>query len=268
MESEYGIVGHDSIDASHYPLTWVASPGRELWVKLEYRPDVVDRADAQRLLDRLRQAMLQIADGATTLAARSDAAARRDRRAGGARRFDPPRPSRRHRDGPARRALRAVAAGRRRWSARRERRLRSAGRTGQPPGVAAAAPRHRSGTDRCPGDSALDRRRGRAVRGAAGRRRLPAAGAGLPGRATGDHARRRGTGVRADDDGRGVPHRGGDAARLPGRRPRRRRRASRTAPPRHRSGTDSRRRSTNPPTSSTPRGRPASPRASSPRTAA
>ena len=68
MESEYGIVGHDSIDASHYPLTWVASPGRELWVKLEYRPDVVDRDDAQRLLDRLRQAMLQIADGATTLA--------------------------------------------------------------------------------------------------------------------------------------------------------------------------------------------------------
>ncbi|GAB7066951.1 non-ribosomal peptide synthetase [Mycolicibacterium hodleri] len=69
MESEYGIVGHDSVDASHYPLTWVASPGRELWVKLEYRPDVVDRADAQRLLDRLRQTMLQIADGAATLAA-------------------------------------------------------------------------------------------------------------------------------------------------------------------------------------------------------
>nr|WP_233165340.1 non-ribosomal peptide synthase/polyketide synthase [Mycobacterium sp. AT1] len=69
MESEYGIVGHDSVDASHYPLTWVASPGRELWVKLEYRPDVVDRAYAQRLLDRLRQAMLQIADGAATLAA-------------------------------------------------------------------------------------------------------------------------------------------------------------------------------------------------------
>ncbi|TRW79695.1 amino acid adenylation domain-containing protein, partial [Mycolicibacterium sp. 018/SC-01/001] len=55
LETEHGIVGHDSVDASHYPLTWVASPGRRLWVKLEYRPDVVDRAHAQRLLDRLQQ---------------------------------------------------------------------------------------------------------------------------------------------------------------------------------------------------------------------
>ncbi|MHA3022899.1 non-ribosomal peptide synthase/polyketide synthase [Mycobacterium sp. BMJ-28] len=68
MEREFGIVGHDSIDASHYPLTWVASPGRRLWMKLEYRPDVVDRAYAQRLLDRLKLALLQM-DPATTLAA-------------------------------------------------------------------------------------------------------------------------------------------------------------------------------------------------------
>ena len=62
METEYGIVGHDSVDASHYPLTWVASPGRRLWVKLEYRPDVVNRARAQRLLDRLRHVLLQFAE--------------------------------------------------------------------------------------------------------------------------------------------------------------------------------------------------------------
>ncbi|MBI3224256.1 MAG: non-ribosomal peptide synthase/polyketide synthase [Mycolicibacterium cosmeticum] len=60
METEYGIVGHDSVDASHYPLTWVASPGRRLWVKLEYRPDVVDRTHAQRLLDRLRQVLVHL----------------------------------------------------------------------------------------------------------------------------------------------------------------------------------------------------------------
>jgi amino acid adenylation domain-containing protein/non-ribosomal peptide synthase protein (TIGR01720 family) len=60
MEAEHGIVGHDSIDASHYPLTWVASPGRRLWVKLEYRPDVVEREFAQRLLDRLRQVLLEV----------------------------------------------------------------------------------------------------------------------------------------------------------------------------------------------------------------
>ena len=69
MEDEHGIVGHDSIDASHYPLTWVASPGRRLWVKLEYRPDVVDRDYAQRLLDRLREVLLQLVDTATTQAA-------------------------------------------------------------------------------------------------------------------------------------------------------------------------------------------------------
>ncbi|KAA0084465.1 non-ribosomal peptide synthetase [Mycolicibacterium sp. P9-64] len=63
METVHGIVGHDSIDASHYPLTWVASPGRRLWVKLEYRPDVVDRARARRLLDRLRQVLLHLARG-------------------------------------------------------------------------------------------------------------------------------------------------------------------------------------------------------------
>ena len=67
METDYGIVGHDSIDASHYPLTWVASPGRQLWVKLEYRPDVVDRGYAQRLLDRLHRVVLQIADTGQTL---------------------------------------------------------------------------------------------------------------------------------------------------------------------------------------------------------
>ncbi|WP_029115226.1 non-ribosomal peptide synthase/polyketide synthase [Mycobacterium sp. URHB0044] len=69
METDHGIVGHDSIDASHYPLTWVASPGRRLWVKLEYRPDVVDRPRAQRLLDRLHQVMLHLAANDGTLAA-------------------------------------------------------------------------------------------------------------------------------------------------------------------------------------------------------
>ncbi|MDX1892209.1 non-ribosomal peptide synthase/polyketide synthase [Mycolicibacterium sp. 050158] len=70
MESEYGIVGHDSVDASHYPLTWVASPGRRLWVKLEYRPDVVQRPHAQRLLHRLQRVLLHIGEhGEDVLAA-------------------------------------------------------------------------------------------------------------------------------------------------------------------------------------------------------
>ncbi len=63
METEHGIVGHDSVDASHYPLTWVASPGKRLWVKLEYRPDVVERHHAARLLDRLQQVLLHLGAG-------------------------------------------------------------------------------------------------------------------------------------------------------------------------------------------------------------
>ncbi|BCJ51557.1 hypothetical protein Asp14428_30320 [Actinoplanes sp. NBRC 14428] len=54
LETEHGIVGVEAVDATHYPLTWVATPGRALRVRLEYRPDVVPAAQAQALLDRLR----------------------------------------------------------------------------------------------------------------------------------------------------------------------------------------------------------------------
>ncbi|MGE0218363.1 amino acid adenylation domain-containing protein, partial [Mycolicibacterium sp.] len=67
LETANGIVGHDSIDASHYPLTWVASPGKRLRVKLEYRPDVVTSDHAQRLLDRLHQALHHLGHTAGTL---------------------------------------------------------------------------------------------------------------------------------------------------------------------------------------------------------
>ncbi|WP_343943877.1 amino acid adenylation domain-containing protein [Pseudonocardia zijingensis] len=53
FEARNGIVGVRSVDATHYPLTWVVMPGRRLWVKLEYRPDVVDEAAAAALLGRL-----------------------------------------------------------------------------------------------------------------------------------------------------------------------------------------------------------------------
>ncbi|WP_211335493.1 non-ribosomal peptide synthetase [Lentzea flaviverrucosa] len=46
-----GITGHEAEDSTHYPFTWVVTPGEELTVKLEYRPDVTDPAFAQRLFD-------------------------------------------------------------------------------------------------------------------------------------------------------------------------------------------------------------------------
>ena len=54
FEAEHGITGVTAVDATHYPLTWVATPGRALRIRLEYRPDVVAAADARGLLDRLR----------------------------------------------------------------------------------------------------------------------------------------------------------------------------------------------------------------------
>jgi amino acid adenylation domain-containing protein len=42
----------DFVDHTHFPLTWVLTPGRRINVKLEFRPDLVERADAERLLTR------------------------------------------------------------------------------------------------------------------------------------------------------------------------------------------------------------------------
>ncbi|MEV8508041.1 amino acid adenylation domain-containing protein [Actinoplanes sp. NPDC051475] len=53
LEAEHGIVGVEAVDATHYPLTWVATPGRALRIRLEYRPDVVPATQAESLLDRL-----------------------------------------------------------------------------------------------------------------------------------------------------------------------------------------------------------------------
>src|SRR5690606_4910056 len=58
LESAHGIVGVDYHDTTHFPLTWVLTPGRELTVKLEYRFIGDDRASTmvaqlQRALDTL-----------------------------------------------------------------------------------------------------------------------------------------------------------------------------------------------------------------------
>ncbi|MFF9757786.1 amino acid adenylation domain-containing protein, partial [Streptomyces sp. NPDC014344] len=40
-------------DATHYPLTLIAAPGRRLYVRLDYRDDLFDRATAAGFVDRL-----------------------------------------------------------------------------------------------------------------------------------------------------------------------------------------------------------------------
>ncbi|MEV6710976.1 amino acid adenylation domain-containing protein [Lentzea sp. NPDC051208] len=51
FNAKNGITAHEAEDSTHYPFTWVVTPGEELTVKVEYRPDVTDPTFAQRLFD-------------------------------------------------------------------------------------------------------------------------------------------------------------------------------------------------------------------------
>ncbi|TDE21357.1 amino acid adenylation domain-containing protein, partial [Nonomuraea mesophila] len=61
LEEAYGIVGVSSVDATHYPLTWVVTPGARLTLRLEYRGDVVAPERARALLARLEHVLLRLA---------------------------------------------------------------------------------------------------------------------------------------------------------------------------------------------------------------
>jgi non-ribosomal peptide synthetase component F len=62
LETEHGILAANGVDSTHYPLTWVVYPGARLWIKLEYRGDVVPRETAATLLARLEQVLLGLAE--------------------------------------------------------------------------------------------------------------------------------------------------------------------------------------------------------------
>ncbi|MCA1191391.1 non-ribosomal peptide synthetase [Saccharopolyspora sp. 6V] len=51
----------DGVDASHYPMTLVGAPGERIRLRLDYRPDVFDRATAQDVLDRVARLITDIA---------------------------------------------------------------------------------------------------------------------------------------------------------------------------------------------------------------
>ncbi|NYD51276.1 amino acid adenylation domain-containing protein/non-ribosomal peptide synthase protein (TIGR01720 family) [Actinomadura luteofluorescens] len=84
LEAEFGgvrLADADLVDATHYPLTLLAVPGERLRLRLEYRPDVVGRATAERLtalLDGLVQTLVAEPDrpvGDITLPGADDARA-------------------------------------------------------------------------------------------------------------------------------------------------------------------------------------------------
>ncbi|GAA1482631.1 non-ribosomal peptide synthetase [Gordonia sinesedis] len=63
--SRHGILAEEAEDSTHFPLTWVFTPGDDLALKLEYRPDVVTEQVATRLVDLAFAALRMIADSTT-----------------------------------------------------------------------------------------------------------------------------------------------------------------------------------------------------------
>ncbi|HEX8865788.1 MAG TPA: amino acid adenylation domain-containing protein, partial [Lentzea sp.] len=57
FNAQNGIIAHEAEDSTHFPFTWVVTPGEELTVKVEYRPDVTDPAFAQRVFDGYLQVL-------------------------------------------------------------------------------------------------------------------------------------------------------------------------------------------------------------------
>ncbi|MEU3606827.1 amino acid adenylation domain-containing protein [Streptomyces sp. NPDC035033] len=51
-----------SRDATHYPLTLLAAPGEQLYLRLDHRADAIDRTTARTLMDRLHQVLRTLAD--------------------------------------------------------------------------------------------------------------------------------------------------------------------------------------------------------------
>ncbi|MGW4477365.1 amino acid adenylation domain-containing protein [Rhodococcus triatomae] len=62
LNAAHDISGGDSIDHTHYPLTVVVTPGRELRVKFEFRPEAIDGGLARALLDRFVGVLEQLVD--------------------------------------------------------------------------------------------------------------------------------------------------------------------------------------------------------------
>ncbi|ATL25930.1 non-ribosomal peptide synthetase [Streptomyces formicae] len=56
------LVGTGGFDATHYPLSLICTPGEELGVRLDYRPDLFERAEAARIRDWFVRVLETIAD--------------------------------------------------------------------------------------------------------------------------------------------------------------------------------------------------------------
>ncbi|MBB5857894.1 non-ribosomal peptide synthase/polyketide synthase [Amycolatopsis umgeniensis] len=62
LRHRHGITDLLNIDATHYPLTLVVTPGEEIRITLSYRDDVIDAAEAASVLGRFTSLVAQIVD--------------------------------------------------------------------------------------------------------------------------------------------------------------------------------------------------------------
>ncbi|WP_344946600.1 amino acid adenylation domain-containing protein [Actinomadura miaoliensis] len=63
LRRRHGIVEAEGLDATHYPITFIVTPGAQVRMKLDHRPDVIDRAFAESLLRRFTTVMERLVDG-------------------------------------------------------------------------------------------------------------------------------------------------------------------------------------------------------------
>ncbi|GLW66568.1 hypothetical protein Arub01_48120 [Actinomadura rubrobrunea] len=63
LRRRHGIAEAEGRDATHYPITFIVTPGTPVRMKLDYRPDVIDGAFADALLRRFATAVERLVDG-------------------------------------------------------------------------------------------------------------------------------------------------------------------------------------------------------------
>ncbi|GAA2410191.1 hypothetical protein GCM10010191_18690 [Actinomadura vinacea] len=63
LQREHGITEAEGLDATHYPITFVVTPGTPVRMKLDHRPDVIGRALAESLLRRFTTLVERLVDG-------------------------------------------------------------------------------------------------------------------------------------------------------------------------------------------------------------
>ncbi len=191
LGERYGITAAGSVDATHYPLTLVLTPGPRLKVKLEYRPDVFDDEAARTYLDRFTTLLDRLAADPHATVGRLDLLLREEHETL-ATRVDRQRApgAGRHGRGPARQAGRADTARVRARVRRADPDLRRAGRADQPARPPPARQGRHAGDRGGAGAAPVDRDGRRAVRGPAHGCGVPAARPRPPGRPAAHDGRR------------------------------------------------------------------------------